>query len=104
MTSVPGGIAIRCSDADEATITRACHEVEQRLAKVEAEPLTSKIVEELLSVAPAELRRWSKDGRVPHSGNVTFGGGGSRKISLFVYSAPAISELAAHPERIAAWR
>jgi hypothetical protein len=76
---------------------------EQRLGLLQKQPLTAKMVEEILSITAAERRRWSKDGRIPHSGRASFGQG-KQKVSLFAYSSEVISKLAARPQQIAEWR
>lgn len=76
---------------------------EERLDQPRDEPLTARMVEEILSISSAERRRWSKDGRMPTAGNA-FSSHGKKQISLSVYSPDAISKPSARPDRIADWR
>jgi hypothetical protein len=97
------GIVITCPRATESEIFRLCSIAEERLVRLREEPLTAKMVDEILSITSAERRRWSKDGRMPTAGNVFFSQG-KKQISLFVYSPDLILESSAHPAQIADWR
>jgi hypothetical protein len=98
-----GGISIVCPEAAQAEILQLCSLAEQRLTRLQQEPLTAKMVEEILSITSAELRRWSKDGRLPTAGRAFFGNG-KKQVGLFVYSPDTIRNLAALPDQIASWR
>lgn len=58
------------------------------------------MVEQILSITSAELRRWSKEGRVPVAGNAFFSSG-RKQVGVFLYSSDVIRELAARPLKIA---
>ncbi|MGQ0683435.1 hypothetical protein [Bradyrhizobium sp.] len=103
VTLRPNGIAVACLAATEAEILRSCAVIEQRLSRLQQEPLTAKMVEEILSITSAELRRWSKDGRMPTAGRAFFGQG-DKQVGLFVYPPDAIRELASRPDQLADWR
>lgn len=97
------GVSIECPEAAETDILELCDVVEQKLGRLRREPLTAKMVQEILSISSAELRRWSKDGRMPTAGRAFFGQG-QKQVSLFLYSPDVIRGYAARPERIADWR
>jgi hypothetical protein len=56
--------------------------------------------------SPGDLRqeraRWTKDGRLPHSGQVAASRG--NPVSIPTYSVEVIENLAGHPEIVRAWR
>ena len=60
----PSGTAIECLGATEAGILQVCDLVERRLEQLRQQPLTAKMVEEILSITAAERRRWTKDRRL----------------------------------------
>jgi hypothetical protein len=97
------GIVIICPGAPEKELLRLCSIAEERLVRLRDEPLTAKMVEEILSISSTERRRWSKDGRMPTAGNVFFSQG-KKQVSLFVYSPDTISKLIARPDQISDWR
>lgn len=99
----PCGIVIECPEAAEADILQLCGLVEQKLKSLQQQPLTAKMVEEILSITSAERRRWSKDSRLPNAGQAFFSQG-KKRIGLFVYSPHVIRELVDRLERIAEWR
>ena len=99
----PGGIAVICHGASESEILRLCSAVEQKLETLRDQPLTAKMVEEILSITPHERLRWSKDGRLPTAGHAFFSQG-KKQVRLFEYAPHTIRELAAQPARIAEWR
>jgi hypothetical protein len=103
VTHAPSGIVIVCPFATEAEILRLCSIAEQRLTRLREEPLTGKMVEEILRVTSAERLRSSKDGRMPTAGRAFFGNG-RKQVGLFVYSPDVIGELAVRPDQIADWR
>ena len=103
VTQVKSGIIIECPEATECTILDLCVVVEEKLERLKKEPLAAKMVEEILSVSSAELRRWSKDGRIPTSGRAYFSQG-RKQVGLFLYPPEAIRELSLCPDQIAQWR
>ncbi|MGY8668987.1 hypothetical protein Q3C01_42445 [Bradyrhizobium sp. UFLA05-109] len=103
VTQVKSGIVIECQEATECAILNLCIVVEQKLERLKNEPLAAKMVEEILAVSSAELRRWSKDGRIPTSGRAYFGQG-RKQVGLFLYPPEAIRELSSRPDQIMQWR
>ncbi|WP_145666599.1 hypothetical protein [Bradyrhizobium stylosanthis] len=103
VTQVEAGIIIECPEATECAILNLCIVVEQRLERLKQEPLAAKMVEEILAVSSAELRRWSKDGRIPTSGRAYFSQG-RKQVGLFLYSPEVIRGLSSRPDQIAQWR
>jgi len=101
--NIPSGISISCPEATEADILQVCDIAEQKLSRLQDEPLSAKMVEKILSISSAECRRWSKDGRLPNAGRSSFSQGNQR-VSLFVFSPEVIRRLAARPDQIAEWR
>ena len=67
------------------------------------ELLHPRIVEEILGITPHERRRWTKDGRLPHSGSGSFRPG-RQSIRFALHPAAEIVALAGRPETIDAWR
>jgi hypothetical protein len=96
-------VSITCPEATEADILRISAVTEQKLTRLQQEPLAAKMVEEILAITSAERRRWSKDGRLPNAGHALFSQG-KKQVSLFVYPPDTIRELADRPEQIADWR
>ncbi|MFT4119809.1 hypothetical protein [Bradyrhizobium sp.] len=97
------GIVIECPEASECAILDLCIVVERKLERLKSEPLTARMVEEILAVSGAELRRWSKDGRIPTSGRAYFSQG-RKQVGLFLYSPDVIRGLSSHADQIARWR
>jgi hypothetical protein len=96
-------VVIMCHDVAEADVLRVCAIAEQKLERLQREPLTAKMVEEILAISSAERRRWSKDGRLRTAGNALFSQG-TKQVSVFVYASETIRELVARPDEIADWR
>ncbi|WP_036051299.1 hypothetical protein [Bradyrhizobium sp. Tv2a-2] len=96
-------VAITCPDATEEDILRVCAIAEQRLMRLQQEPLTAKMVEEILGITGAERRRWSKDGRLPNAGHALFSQG-RKQVGIFLYPPDAIRQLAKRLDTIADWR
>lgn len=99
----PSGTAIECLGATEAGILQVCDLVERRLEQLRQQPLTAKMVEEILSITAAERRRWTKDRRLPNAGHALFSQG-KKQVGLFLYPPEVIRGLATHPELISTWR
>jgi hypothetical protein len=97
------GIAVEFPDVSEAEILQLCDVVEQRLEQLRQQPLTARMVEEILSITAAERRRWTKDRRLPNAGHAFFSQG-KKQVGLFVYPPELIRDIAAHPELISTWR
>jgi hypothetical protein len=76
--------------------------LDKRLDAIATRTLVPRLVEELLGISTRERLRWSKDGRLPRSGSVTF-----RKrhpITIATHPTDKMLELAANPSIIAEWR
>jgi hypothetical protein len=72
------------------------------LAMIAWRPLTPRLVGAVLGISGQERARWTKDGRLPHSGQVAARRG--NPISVPTYSVELIEKLAGHPEIVSAWR
>ncbi|OAF19650.1 hypothetical protein [Bradyrhizobium neotropicale] len=101
VSEVPCGISIIFPEAAE--VTDVCAIAEQRLQRLQQEPLTTKMVEEILSVTPAELRCWTKQGRIPPVGRAFFSQG-RKQVGVFVYAPEVICQLANQSDQISEWR
>ena len=77
-------------------------EVEAVLATMATQPFSGRVTEELLGISSQERLRWTKDGRLPHSGTAPIHRG--RTIMLPVYAVERVVSLKSAPEVIAAWR
>ena len=103
VTLSEGGISIACPVANVAEILQLCSVAARRLARLQQEPLTAKMVEKMLSITSAERRRWSKDGRLSTAGRAFFSNG-KNQITLFMYPPDTIRRLLDQPNQIAEWR
>jgi hypothetical protein len=72
------------------------------LARIAWRPLTPRLVGAVLGISGQERARWTKDGRLPHSGQVAARRG--NPVSIPTYSVEVIENLAGHPEIVSAWR
>jgi hypothetical protein len=72
------------------------------LAEIAWRPLTPRLVGAALGISGRERARWTKDGRLPHSGHVVARRG--NPFSIPTYSVEVIEKLAGHPEIVTAWR
>ena len=77
-------------------------ELAAALTIIACRPLTPRLVAAALGISGQERARWTKDGRLPHSGQVVVRRGSP--LSIPTYSVEAIQNLAAHPEIVIAWR
>ena len=68
----------------------------EALARIAWRPLTPRLVATALAISGQERVRWTKDGRLPHSGQAVARRGSL--LSIPTYSVEAIENLAAHPE------
>jgi len=74
----------------------------EALARIAWRPLTPRLVAAALGISGQERVRWTKDGRLPQSGQAL-----ARRSALLpvpTYAVTLIEELAAHPETVAVWR
>ncbi len=97
------GLVAQIFHSDHAQIQQVVTALDQKLADFAEEPLTTKIVEEILCITSKERVRWSKDGRLPNTGRASFKRGQNR-VNLFTYSPTVVMDLAKRPETIANWR
>jgi hypothetical protein len=67
-------------------------------------PLTPRLVVAALGITGQERIRWTKDGRLPKSGQLLTRRGNGAVLQIPTYSVRLIDELAGHPETIIAWR
>jgi hypothetical protein len=74
----------------------------EALARIAWRPLTPRLVAAALGISGQERSRWTKDGRLPHSGQVVARRGSL--LSIPTYSVEAVENLVAHPEILTAWR
>lgn len=96
-------IYICCPGTNENDLRQLCDELDQKLNRLQEEPLTGKMVDEILSISAMERRRWTKDGRLASAGHTLFGNGGKR-VQLFAYAPATIMELARASHHVDAWR
>jgi hypothetical protein len=77
--------------------------IDLMLDRYASEPLTHRMVEEILGITSAERGRWTKDGRLPKSGMASFGRG-PQSFYLYTHPPKQIRQLANRPDIIARWR
>ena len=75
----------------------------EKLDLFSREKLTAKDVEKLLGITALERQRWTKDGRLPHSGTVSFKRG-KTVVQLATYLRETIFAFWSQPELIKRWR
>jgi hypothetical protein len=75
----------------------------QKIDNLASRPIDRKNVERVLEITSAECTRWTKDGRLPKSGNLIINRGAQR-VQVSTYSPEAVAELIARPEVITLWR
>jgi hypothetical protein len=78
--------------AGDAAIPEAVKSADRRLDQFAKEPLTTKMVEEILDITSRERLRWTRDGRLPGAGTASFKHGQNHLHSL-QYSPVVISDL-----------
>ena len=88
----------------------AAHKLPDHLFKIDAAldtfsqaAATSAGVEEILGITPLERRRWTKDGRLPLSGQGSFARG-RQSIYFPLHPIAQIAALARQPKTIEGWR
>jgi hypothetical protein len=82
----------------DEVITRSTH----ALLLPALRPLTPRLVLDALPISTQERLRWTKDGRLAHSGAVTIRRG--QPVSVTTYAVETIAALAADPAIISQWR
>ena len=83
-------------------LVRFMETLEQRISMVATRPLSSRLVERLLSISASERLRWTKLGYLRSQGNQRFQRG--QYISVCCYPVDLVSHLAANPDIISGWR
>jgi hypothetical protein len=78
------------------------NELAEALARIAWRPLTPRLVAEALNISGQERVRWTKDGRLPQSGQMLVRG--KQLLAVPPYSVMLIEQLAARPEVLTAWR
>ncbi|HEY3032773.1 MAG TPA: hypothetical protein VGJ68_21735 [Bradyrhizobium sp.] len=91
------------SDITKSEILDAIERANQRLDEFSEEKLTAKTVEKILNVTTLERRRWTKDGRLPHSGTAFFQAGRTQ-VQVATYSRETVLFFASRPDLIRTWR
>jgi hypothetical protein len=77
-------------------------EIDRRLEAMAMRPLMPLMVEQVLGITAHERLRWTKDGRLPRSGQAAFRKAGA--VVIATHPVDKISRLQAQPDVIAAWR
>lgn len=99
----PPFVVATLSFVEAKTIMELMSAVDLRIGRFRKERLHPRVVEGLLGITPAERRRWTKDGRLPVSGNGSFRRG--RQVIQFPLHPPdKIALLTQTPETVAEWR
>ena len=75
----------------------------QKIDNLASRPIDRKNVERVLKITSAECTRWTKDGRIPKSGNLIINRG-TQRVQVSTYSPAAVTDLIARPEVITLWR
>lgn len=94
-------VLARCSPST-VEFAIVLNDLDDRLTTIAKRPLTAGEVEEVLGISARERSRWTKDGRLPHSGTQIIQRG--QRIALSTYAPHEIARLMKEPETIRAWR
>lgn len=97
------GVTAQASGENHLLVRNILEFIDRKLDHLESEPLTTKMVEEILKISSRERVRWTKDGRLPSTGKASFKRGKNR-VHLFMYPPLAIAELASRPQIVTDWR
>jgi hypothetical protein len=97
-----GQLEAKIPSTDIAQLIEAAAAVDAMLDHIAVRPLEPYEVEEALDITSKELKRWTKAGLLPISGQGSFRKG--QRIFYNRYSASGIAELAANPDIIRRWR
>jgi len=76
--------------------------IDQRLERIAARPLSARMVERALGITARERSRWTKDGRLVRTGSSLIRRG--QLIALSTYAVDQIARLMNDPNTIQAWR
>jgi hypothetical protein len=78
--------------------------IRHALKRIAKRPIEQNRVEAALKISHKECNRWTKDGRLRTSGTLVVSRAPTLRIQRSTYAPDVIADLAAHPERIDAWR
>jgi hypothetical protein len=96
-------LELRCvPEAAADVIEGNLDDLAKALARIAWRPLTPRLVVMALGISGRERARWTKDGRLPPSGQVFAHRG--HLLSVPTYSVRLVEDLAARPEISTAWR
>jgi hypothetical protein len=98
----PKLLELTCVPEASDLIERKLGALADALARIAWRPLTPRLVGAALGISGQERLRWTKDGRLPRSGQVAARRG--NPLSVPTYSVEAIEKLARHPGIVTAWR
>ena len=90
------------SGMDNDKVISAIERIDRFIDRFSNQPLTPRMVEEVLGISSKECRRWSKDGRLRRSGTASFKRG--QAIQIYTHSVETVAALANDPSIIASWR
>lgn len=76
----------------------------RRIDEIATRAIARKHVERVLRITQGECTRWTKDGRLPKSGNLIINRGKHQRVQVSMYSPEAVADLASRPEVINFWR
>jgi len=93
---------LTCATDTSPEVESKLDSLAEALTRIAWRPLTPRFVAAALGISAQERVRWTKDGRLPPSGQA-FARRGAL-LSVPTYAVTLIEELAAHPETVAAWR
>jgi hypothetical protein len=88
--------------ADIGLVREIVADIDNSLRTIASRPLTPRLVQDVLGITARERLRWTKDGRLPTKGVVSFRRGQS--ISVRTYAPESIAKLLSDPGTIASWR
>jgi hypothetical protein len=96
-------LMVRLEQTGKDVARRSAADIDETLASFAREKVTPNAVEQALGITSKERIRWTKDGRLPRSGNGTFKKG-SHIFQYSLHPADKIAELAENPSIVASWR
>jgi hypothetical protein len=76
----------------------------RRIDEIATRAIARRHVERVLRITQSECTRWTKDGRLPRSGNLIINRGKHQRVQVSMYSPEAVADLASRPEVINLWR
>ncbi len=87
---------------DIHTVRGIVAEIDAALKIIANRPLTPRLVQNVLGITARERLRWTKDGRLPVKGSISFRRG--QTINIRTYAPDGIAKLLSDPALIASWR